>query len=101
GRHAMVRLRIEPVVDRNAVARAQLTISIHYGIAATVSEYRIEFRDQRAKGIGSVGVDTIERGGRVDIPEDNRVGGALEVGDGFLQQFVENADAARLYDEVV
>ena len=51
GRHRMVRLRIERVVDRHAVARAEARVTRGRRVAAAVGEHEIVAREQRPKRV--------------------------------------------------
>src|SRR3954452_8515970 len=98
-RHGIVRRRIERVVDRDALARADRLVGRRHGIAAAVGEDAIVLADEGVERIGVVVVQPIERRRRVDVPED-RHRARLPFEPRLLELAIEHADAAGLDDDV-
>ena len=99
-RHRKMRIWIERVVDRYAGFDAKSAIGLDDGPAATIGQHRIEPR-QIVTQYAEVGaVELGQRRGRVDVPEEPYGVAAGTVEDALDKFVIENADAARLDDDV-
>src|SRR6185312_4211721 len=69
--HREVTIGIETVVHRMAIHCSEPTIMLHHWRAAAVSKDEIVFRNQRAKGIAFVLLNSRERSRSVHIPKSH------------------------------
>ncbi len=96
----MVRLGIDGVVNRNAIAGTQRAIGVDHGIAAAIGQHEIQGGKRAAKRVVGCGPELGQSGWCIDIPEDfqrRRVCRGHHLG---KQQLVLEADAARLDDDL-
>src|SRR5688572_16916770 len=61
-RHRMMRVRIERVVNRHAIARPSGSIRSYHGISSTVGKDHVIFRDQSVERILRIVLDPVQRG---------------------------------------
>ncbi len=94
-----VRLGVERVVDRHAVAGAERAVALDDGVAAAVGEDEVEARDELAERDRPASASTrASVAGASTSQNDARR--PVQRRDGRLELGVEDADAARLDDEV-
>ena len=96
----MVGRWVERIVHGDAAGRAEALIGVDDRWSAAVGQDIVERRKRTADRVIFVTGHFIERGCRIDIPEDAQRVVAAVLDDAGNQLSVENADAARLDDDV-
>ena len=97
----MMRVRIERVVDRHALARAQSSVGVHHGIAAAVGEDRHRTAvSRRRKGSAGLWSTRSSVAGASTSQNATRFETALQIQQFRLQQLIEDANAARLDNQI-
>src|SRR4051812_3109736 len=94
GFHRIVRLRVQSVVNGNALTSAKPFIRRNNRLSAAVSKNQVILRNQTSEGICRIAANTIQRGGCIDIPECDCVAALLQPGHRLFEQLIENSDAA-------
>ncbi len=95
-----MRVGIERVVDRNAVARTETAIGSDHARTAAVREHEVIARNQCEKWIVRIFGNAFERSRRVDIPENHAATFIAKCEHFAFEERIADADTARLDDDI-
>jgi hypothetical protein len=99
GVYRKVNVGIERVIDGDAVASTDFTITAGYGPASPIREHKREFGKQGMERIGWICGDAVECRRGIDIPK-HFANGSGQGGDAGFEKLVENAYPACLDNNV-
>src|SRR6267378_4212036 len=98
GRSAATFVKYSPI--RRSRSGSRLAISRDHRWSAAIGQYEVVGRDHRSEWVVTVAGNAVERRWCVHIPEGGNRSGALDRRHARLEQGVEDADAARLDNQV-
>src|SRR5262249_32881736 len=78
-RDGMVRLRIEAVIDRNAIFGAEIQIPVNNWLSSSISKNKVVIGNQTSEWITRVVSHSRQRSRRINIPEGHPPPGRAQI----------------------